>query len=445
MGDIQESESISKEFLETSLGKKIRSYKITPGTNSGDNYFSVMYSIEVDFDENEKKAYLLLKCFPSNPTRQDILVNTNLFWRELSFYKEYIPKLVQMQKDMNLTEIIKPTFPPFVAGSGINYYTEPFVAGKIYSPFDNYVMMVDVRKTFGFKMANRLESFDCNQVAIFMKSLARNHALGWVYKKRNNLTRITEHFPFMSNDYSLQPWKTFIIDLAIANGKKGSDTVEKVLGSDSPITEGFKKFLNKSTEILNIQYCGFERNEKEFDKYFRVKPQPVIDEQPWNVPLLGDTWANNILFKYNTENGFPEETIHVDLQMCTEGCPTTDLVYMLYISTDSEFRKRHLNEMLSIYVNTFKEICQLLNTESLPNFTVEEFKRRVHRSKLYGVCLGVLSLPTTLMEADKMEDMESKEGGNMTEMISSISNKVNKRYVDRIVALASELYEEGII
>jgi hypothetical protein len=73
---------------EDKTGQEIVSHKVSFGTKPGDNYTSIIYTIDVELDtkKNSKKRHLFLKCYPSHPQRQLFNNKTNMFWKELEIY-----------------------------------------------------------------------------------------------------------------------------------------------------------------------------------------------------------------------------------------------------------------------------------------------------------------------------------------------------------------------
>ena len=48
----------------------------------------------------------------------------------------------------------------------------------------NYLLMEDVRKTRGMRMADRITGLDAEHCRLVLEQLANLHALGWVYKQK---------------------------------------------------------------------------------------------------------------------------------------------------------------------------------------------------------------------------------------------------------------------
>ena len=100
------------------------------------------------------------------------------------------------------------------------------------------------------------------------------------------------------------------------------------------------------------------------------------------------------------------EVVLIDLQMCQEGDPFKDVNYALYVSTNEDFRKKHLTSMLHIYYDTFTNICKDFSVPTLPGWSWEELNRRFHRAQMFGVYMAVSLLPLMLKNQDEIVDMD---------------------------------------
>jgi len=130
-----ENITIDHEFIESILDKdtELVSYTISPGSKPGDNFMSVIYSIDLETrnkiistkKENKESVETrnwLLKCFPSLPSRQRFNTKSNLFYRELEVYQTWLPELERFQREVLKLKI--PVNLPFtyaVAGKATDF------------------------------------------------------------------------------------------------------------------------------------------------------------------------------------------------------------------------------------------------------------------------------------------------------------------------------------
>jgi len=122
------SSGITKPFLEGLLKKEILFFTASTGSNPGDNYTSVLVSLEVHLVHQKEPLYLLFKTFPQHPTRQKLLEDTNIFLKEYQVYNEWIPELIKFQTNLlgiggpsGKGEILRPAMPELIAGAAIDY------------------------------------------------------------------------------------------------------------------------------------------------------------------------------------------------------------------------------------------------------------------------------------------------------------------------------------
>jgi thiamine kinase-like enzyme len=71
------------------------------------------------------------------------------------------------------------------------------------------------------------------------------------------------------------------------------------------------------------------------------------DDKAFNVLNHGDTWKNNILFRYSN-TGQPESAIFVDYQLSHFTSPAVELRYLIYTSTNDDIRMRHESTLLQV-------------------------------------------------------------------------------------------------
>jgi len=160
-----------------------------------------------------------------------------------------------------------------------------------------------------------------------------------------------------------------------------------------------------------------------------------------------------MLFKYDNLTGFPIEANLIDFQVSRVSCPTIDLAYLLFISTTSDFRKKHLHHILQKYYDSFIKTCQSFGCETLPDFSMRSLQERFHRSKLYAMCMSLVVLPMILkdiqMEAngDRNDtiEIEISEINNNSTIISTEKSIPYKSLLDKtVVELALDMHRDGI-
>jgi len=70
------------------------------------------------------------------------------------------------------------------------------------NPFDIYIMMTDIRKTWGFRMTDRQLGLEFDETRLVTLYHAQLHSISWAYKKLNGLDALTEKFHFLKFELS---------------------------------------------------------------------------------------------------------------------------------------------------------------------------------------------------------------------------------------------------
>ena len=119
----------------------------------------------------------------------------------------------------------------------------------------------------------------------------------------------------------------------------------------------YKQLLNgtaKTTKKI-LQLEGREDLIPNVRQFFNVTARAQLNRfmgavvTPIDTCCHGDFWSNNIMFKYD-KDGNVNGTVLVDFQLINYGHPAYDILYLLYISGDSQFRYLKLDETI-LYIN----------------------------------------------------------------------------------------------
>lgn len=253
------SDLITKEFIQFHTKDKVLAVSIKDGTNPGENFMSVLYSVEVqvenkgDKGESEPRHHLLLKCYPSHPSRQKHLNKKNLFFQEVSFYNGITKDLIQFQSELvglPRESIISLSLPPFLGGKAVDYHSKDFSnEEKIYSPLDNYILMTDLR-SLGYRMADSKIGLDGDHMKLAFSELATLHALSWAYENKAGQS-LVKKYPFLRkpiNPGSSNMW----LQILAENAKTAMKAIDSLLGDGSDLSKAIHKFSTEAEVI--IQY-----------------------------------------------------------------------------------------------------------------------------------------------------------------------------------------------
>ncbi|CAL8110275.1 unnamed protein product [Orchesella dallaii] len=441
--------SLTKEFLEKALDKEVEKFSTNIGTNPGDNYMSIMHAIEVTFKGEKKSHHCLIKCYPNHPGRREFLDQIDVFNKEFFMYQDFLPQLKQLAVDSGAEKIVDLSVAP-IQGGNIVGQTSKFTE-KPWSD-ENFILMTDIRKTFGFTMANRIKGLDLDHAKLVLEEIAKYHALSWAYKQKNGLDLLTNKYPvyrdFVYENEAL--WKDFeqLMDQMSDNA---FNMTEETLGADHPACKSLRNAMNKESFNRMQKYVGKNGiNEEEIESYLRIKPEQDKDynREPWLLGTHGDCWVNNMMFLYNDEEPKkPVKITLVDWQVIREACPTIDLAYFFFSSVRAPIRIPHLDDLLKVYHDAFIRYCDALTVTPLPGFTFETLKRRFRRAEIFGLLVGLPLLNVVLKPPEESIDMDTVKSDQIVDLFASVVDGSDKNTLlqDEISATVLNLYEKGVI
>jgi len=137
--------------------------------------------------------------------------------------------------------------------------------------------MVDIRKTWGYKMADRYEGLDVAHCRLLMKELAKFHALAWCFRVakggQGQVKSIEGHYPFLK-DSVVCPGQGSLKELLLDQGfRLMGSMLEKKLGAGSEVCKGFQRLKsNAATTLLLYEDNVDDVPEETVASLMRIKP-----------------------------------------------------------------------------------------------------------------------------------------------------------------------------
>ncbi|XP_068229657.1 uncharacterized protein [Palaemon carinicauda] len=400
-----------KEALRCDKGSDavLESWKVVDFTKPGDNYSSVVTSVEVRYlkDNEECEVTYVVKLNGLRTVEGFPDLMPVLFDKEGKFYQNGLP---------DLNEAL------------VSAGQEPLRFPKCFHVFledkKEQIYFEDLRAR-DFKMFDRRKGLDKDHVVLVMKEIARLHSASYLLMSRceEGETPATKH-KYLAKDYlnfipGNKHWFLPILQRPIDTGIM---MLEKVGGYETAI-KWMKSFRYEIKDVLSVQ----------------------MHSKKFNNICHGDCWNNNILFRYNDE-GRPIEVMFVDLQMCREASLATELNYFLFTSLTGDTRKPHFDYFMSVYHSSYKEV---LEGGNLPMyFTQEELVQEFRDKNKYGLLFASLILPNSLVEPDEVPEMTDKDVFTMVEEFRAMAldkMNTNPSFKPRFLSVFDELMETGLI
>lgn len=164
----------------------------------------------------------------------------------------------------------------------------------------------------------------------------------------------------------------------------------------------FKNCLNSVAKVIDFLPDMPLSKEKIKEKLFHYseKIYEIItpSKEYRNVVCHGDLSKYNILYRYDNDDIIDCKI--VDFQALRYNPPAHDVVNFIYLCTDLNFRRKHLNDLLDFYYEMLKKQLDRCNMNISVFITYEEFKKScdyvlpqaVLQKAFYNTMVPVISL-----------------------------------------------------
>jgi len=192
---------------------------------------------------------------------------------------------------------------------------------------------------------------------------------------------------------------TFLTDDPFFDNE-GGDIFKTQLSS---AIDGFLFLLEEGVKIEFNDVVGWLKSGVIYEilkKYVKSGEFSVLNQ--------GDPWANNILFRSNTDKEL--ELKFVDFQLGRFAPCTCDLFYFLFTSTNKMFRSKHEQLLKKHYVEEFNKAAEKRNVSF--RLIYDEFEKHYNKSKLYGLMFAILCRPMLYMHKTTPSNEMSDEKFN---------------------------------
>ena len=128
---------------------------------------------------------------------------------------------------------------------------------RVFGTFENYLAMVDMKKSHGFRLGNRFTGLRLEEVELIMEQHAKLHATAWAYKCANGIQNLAHKFPWLAFEMREEDMAMWI-GMMTTNCKTACSTLEKVCkgGVESPMVKGTEGIAHKLGDITQAMFDG---------------------------------------------------------------------------------------------------------------------------------------------------------------------------------------------
>ncbi|XP_071053882.1 uncharacterized protein [Onthophagus taurus] len=402
-----------KQYLENQGYTNI-TIKVELGSNLGDNFLGFIGKLTITCTNNEKEQkefHWIVKTAPNLSEHRRMMAVDTVYAREAHVYENIFTLFQQFQHEKNILE-------PFEQHAG-------FILSYLNLNKESIVM--NDMKHIGYVMRNRKDPLDLNHVKLVVKSYAKLHAISYALKDQkidvfNKLVESTKDIisEFMFTEEQLKN-QTRLNALAL----EALDPVK-----DEKVLSGYQKYL---------------------DTYKEVLPKLLKDTNNNRFVIgHGDSWVNNMLWKYDTNicsklsvNDVPKNVCLLDWQMARYGSPACDLSYFIFTCTTKELRDKHYDEIIKLYYYTLCAHSIELGTNPEKYLTFDGLQEELKRYSLIGLFTTVMVLTVITRDTNEIPEWREKGIDSVAEELFMTKSKNANEYNERVRGVLVDYYEKG--
>ncbi|GJQ84391.1 hypothetical protein Trydic_g3868 [Trypoxylus dichotomus] len=394
--DVEVMKRIENEFKE----KEIKNYKIkvSTGAGKGDNYLGVIAKITAKgTDRNGQQISInwIAKIAPKGEGLRKVLDIDILYEREVYVYEKIFPLFEKFQDDR---AVLKP----------FNFY-----ASYVFSHLQEHCFVMEDMKSLGYIMKDRKKPLDYNHVKLVMEAYGKLHAISFALRDQD-----PELF-----------------------GKLAESTVEAVFNKKDIDRERKKehmaKYHNKVLESLHPEEdsVAIEKYKKYVENDVEIFADLFDNQNKYSVIGHGDSWVNNMLFRYENSDhpDRPTRICLLDWQLCRYGSPAFDLSYFVFTCTDEILRQRHYDNMIKLYYHSLCQHLADLGSDPEQLFPFEALESELKRASIFGLYMSIMIVRLMMSEVEEIPDLNDIDENKAVMDYKSVNDDVYKKRIRGMV------------
>jgi len=392
--------------------------------------------------KQQKTFHFVIKTPPHSGFIRNVHKITKPFLNEVTWYSELLGQVALVQ------EHLPEDFPsqalsltkgcPTVYHANSNYYSGeagntctclPWFCWLPIRQAEKGVLVMENVKKRGFTMYDKMRVLPLDHVNQVMTTLAHFHGRWLAYRWLNEAQQLGEAA------WSLERFKGAL------------DTQKRV---PKPIYKELLKGTHKTVKRI-LQLEGADDLVPRVHTFYSSTATRQLDMFMGGIStsidtcVHGDFWGNNIMYRY--EAGQVVDSILVDFQLINYGHPAYDLLYLLYISCDKEFRAAHMTSCLERYWDTLEKYI-LQFKPKIVEYTFSDFQKDLVTYKTVGFVLATTLIPNVLssnqVEPDgllALREIQRKQARELEDLEVPSSREIRRR----VLGLCQEMAAQGVI
>ncbi|GBP79724.1 hypothetical protein EVAR_49423_1 [Eumeta japonica] len=368
-------------------------YHVDSVCGRGEHYVANLFRVYV-FDEKQKDncVQVIVKTL-LNSTRETLF--HRLHEREVLVYDEVLPEFQEIQKN-------------------INDVNERLLIMKRYYPREELhkeVILLEDMLERGFVMRDKTKAMDYEHADLVVRNLAKLHAFSYVLKIREPVK-----------------FETF------------KDRFSDIVFSEDFLNESnFKDYFSESfsTSVKVVTDVSAKLKLEELASTVIDRMNEFVKATDYSVLCHGDCWTNNMLFKYQEET--PKDVCLLDYQAMRYSSPVTDILYFMYLCTDSSFRMKYSERLQRSYYRCLKDVLKNYDVEAELVYPEDSFQKDLSDYALFGFLVAMTEIKIVTLSVDEEKFLTNSDlldsGRQAPDALSS--------YIDRVNDVVQEFKNKG--
>jgi hypothetical protein len=393
--------------------------------------------------QKQKTFHFVIKSPPKATFIKMMHKMTKPFLNEVTWYLELLRQVslaeACLTPPLNSPDLSLTKQCPVVYHAHSNYYSGevanscagcPWFCSLPFRQAEEGILVMENVKKRGFVMFDKMRILPLDHFLLAMTNLAHFHGRWLVYR-----------WMVEQGQLGTEAWTMDELKSACNTQKRPPKLIYKQLLS------GTAKTVKR---ILELE--GKDDLIEKVSRFFTITSRRQLDLFMGNVTSSidtlchGDFWSNNIMFKYD-EEGKVNGTILVDFQLINYGHPAYDLMYLLYLSTDTQFRDMHMGQCLHHYWDTLTPYITQFQPKGF-KYDWQDFQTDIETYKSIGYVMATTLMPnvlsTTQLEPGgllALKEMQRKQAAELEDSENLASKEIKRR----IVGLTEELVRDKVI
>ncbi|XP_020280807.1 uncharacterized protein LOC109853285 [Pseudomyrmex gracilis] len=368
-----------QDYLQSYATKNIKlvspKFHITKPSKQGDNYMSTVYRVTIEgTDEGNgdvKNIDLIVKTRRNLQQLGDMKDKlTKMFEREIFFYQTIVPIFEEIAEKHGKTIACYPSFCDVSAEVG------------------REILILEDLTSEGFVLKGST-LMDYPHLSLALRCLGEFHAYSLITRAENPTAfeqlKMEEHFckkdePYLYNEQIISYFEILC------------DIITKVLADeDRHYIERFRRFIdNLSQEMFDVIFPN------------QLEPHAVV--------VHGDFWTNNMLFKYEFQEGAPCDVRFIDFQLSRYVSPVVDLAHIIFNCCTPETRRKHYDQLINEYHEALSECVKSYDYDPDVLFPYEKVRQHLMKYGKYAAGTALFGVPFLFNDTEdkSMENIFSR-------------------------------------